>query len=170
MLDDGRLTDAQGRTVSFSESIIIATSNIGANYIQDEIKKGTDINIITQGLIDNHLNKHMRPELINRFDGIIVFKTLSEDNVFSITTLMLKKIKKNLEKKGFGLKADKKGVEILAKLGYDPKFGARPLSRLLQERIENVVANKILSGELKRRDVVVINDRAEVEIEKGLEI
>ncbi len=170
MLDDGRLTDAQGRTVSFSESIIIATSNIGANFIQDEIKKGTDINIITQGLIDNHLNKHMRPELINRFDGIIVFKTLSEDNVFSIATLMLKKIKKNLEKKGFGLKADKRGVKILAKLGYDPKFGARPLSRLLQDKIENIVANKILSGELRRRDVVVINERAEVEIEKGLEI
>lgn len=170
MLDDGRLTDGQGRTVSFSESIIIATSNIGANYIQDEIKKNTDINIITQGLIDNHLNKHMRPELINRFDAIIVFKTLSEDNVNSIATLMLKKIKKTLEKKGFSLKADKKGVKILAKEGYDPKFGARPLARLLQERVENIVANKILSGELKRRDTVVINERAEIEIEKGLQI
>jgi ATP-dependent Clp protease ATP-binding subunit ClpC len=170
MLDDGRLTDGQGRTVSFSESIIIATSNIGANYIQDEIKKNTDINVITQGLIDNHLNKHMRPELINRFDGIIVFKTLSEEDVTSITTLMLKKIKKNLEKKGYGLKADKRGVKILAKEGYDPKFGARPLGRLLQEKVENVIANKILSGELKRRDTIVINDKAEIEIEKGLQI
>ncbi|MDA3802441.1 MAG: ATP-dependent Clp protease ATP-binding subunit [Patescibacteria group bacterium] len=170
MLDDGRLTDGQGRTVSFSESIIIATSNIGANYIQDEIKKDTDINVITQGLIDDHLNKHMRPELINRFDGIIVFKTLSEEDVTSITTLMLKKIKKNLEKKGFSLKADKRGVKILAKQGYDPKFGARPLRRLLQEKVENVIANKILSGELKRRDIIVINDKAEIEIEKGLQI
>lgn len=170
LLDDGRLTDGQGRTISFSESIIIATSNIGALYIQEEIKKNTNISIITQGLVDDHLNKHMRPELINRFDGIIVFKPLSEDNVLSIATLLLKKIKKNLDKKGYGFKADKDGVAILAKLGYDPKFGARPLRRLLQDRIESVIANKILSGELKRRDTIVINSRAEIEIEKGIEL
>lgn len=170
MFDEGRLTDGQGRTVSFSESIIIATSNIGAVFIQDEIKKESDINFIKQSLIDEHLNKHLRPELINRFDGVIVFKPLSEDNILDITTLMLKKIKKTLSKKGIILRADRLGVKILAEEGYDPKFGARPLRRLLQDRVENVIANKILAGELKRRDTVVINQEAEIEIEAGAKL
>lgn len=170
LLDDGRLTDGQGRTISFSESIIIATSNIGAIYIQDQIKAGTSINLIKQDLIDNQLNKYMRPELINRFDGIIVFKPLSEDDTFNITTLMLKKIKKSLLDKGINLKADKVGVTLLAHEGYDPKFGARPLRRLLQDKIEDNIANYILGGQLKRRDTVIINSRAEVEIDKAPEL
>jgi len=170
LLDDGRLTDGQGRTINFTESIIIATSNIGALYIQEQIKLQTDVNTIKQELINNQLNKYMRPELINRFDGIIVFRPLSEDNILSITTLMLKKIKKSLEPKGVNLKADKDGVAILAKEGYDPKFGARPLRRLLQDRVENEIATKFLNGELKRRDAVVINSRAELEIEKAGEL
>ncbi len=170
VLDDGRLTDGQGRTISFSESIIIATSNIGAVFIQDQIKAKTPINIIKQDLIDNQLNKYMRPELINRFDGIIVFKPLSEDDTISIATLMLKKIKKNLALKGIDLKADKDGVAVLAHEGYDPKFGARPLRRLLQDKIEDNIANKILAGELKRRDTIIINSRAEIEIEKAKEL
>jgi ATP-dependent Clp protease ATP-binding subunit ClpC len=168
LFDDGRLTDGQGRTISFTESIIIATSNIGALYIQEQIKAETKLSIIKQELIDNQLNKHMRPELINRFDGIIVFKPLSEENVLAIATLMLKKIKKTLSEKGISLKADKKGVAILAHEGYDPKFGARPLRRLLQDKIEDSIANKLLSGELKRRDTVVINSRAEIEVEKAV--
>jgi ATP-dependent Clp protease ATP-binding subunit ClpA len=80
---------------------------------------------------------------------------------------MLKKIKKNLGEKGIYFKADKDGVAILAQEGYDPKFGARPLRRLLQDRVENIIAHRILSGELKRRDTVVINSRAEIEIEKA---
>ena len=170
LLDDGRLTDGQGRTISFTESILIATSNIGAVYIQDQIKAKTPLNLIKQELIDNQLNKHMRPELINRFDGIIVFKPLSEEDIFAITTLMLKKIKKNLAEKGINLKADKDGVRILAAAGYDPKFGARPLRRLLQEKVEDGIANRILAGELRRRDTVIINNKAEVEIEKAAEL
>ncbi|MFA5109021.1 MAG: ATP-dependent Clp protease ATP-binding subunit [Patescibacteria group bacterium] len=170
LLDDGRLTDGQGRTISFSESIIIATSNIGAVYIQEQIRAQTAVNIIKQELIDNQLNKYMRPELINRFDGIIVFKPLSEEDLFAITTLMLKKIKKSLADKGISLKADKEGVTLLAHEGYDPKFGARPLRRLLQDKIEDKIANKILAGDLKRRDTVIINGHAEVEVEKAPEL
>jgi ATP-dependent Clp protease ATP-binding subunit ClpC len=167
LLDDGRLTDGQGRTISFSESIIIATSNIGSVFIQEEIKMGIDIHLIKQDLIDNQLNKYMRPELINRFDGIIVFKPLTEDNIFSIATLMLKKIKKNLAEKGIDFKADKDGVTILAKAGDDPKFGARPLRRLLQERVEDELANLFLAGKLKRRDIVIINNNGNIGVEKG---
>ena len=170
LLDDGRLTDGQGKTISFTESIIIATSNIGAIYIQDQIKLNTSINIIKQELIDNQLNKYMRPELVNRFDGIVVFKPLTEENVVSVATLMLKKIKKSLNDKGINLKADKDGVLILAHEGYDPKFGARPLRRLLQDRVEDDIANKLLSGQLKRRDCVVINAKAKIEIEKASEL
>ncbi len=167
LLDDGRLTDGRGRTISFSESIIIATSNIGALYIQKEIKAGTDIEQIKTELIDNQLNKFMRPELINRFDGIIVFKPLSEDHIFQIAALMLKKIKARLLTKGIALKADKAGVLKLAQEGYDPKFGARPLRRLLQEKVEDQVANLILSGKLKRRDTVVIRSDASIGVLLG---
>ncbi len=167
LFDDGRLTDGQGLTISFTESIIIATSNIGALYIQEQIRAKTSINIIKQELIDNQLNKYMRPELVNRFDGIIVFKPLSEEDVLAIATIMLKKIKKNLADKGINLKADKDGVAILAHEGYDPKFGARPLRRLLQDKIEDNIANKLLSGELKRRDTVLINSEAQIEVEKA---
>lgn len=170
MLDDGRLTDGQGRTISFSESIIIATSNIGAKFIQDSISQKHDLSEVKQELIDKHLRERMRPELINRFDGIIVFKPLTEQNIFKIATLMLKGIKANLEEKGIGLKADKDGVMILAREGYDPKFGARPMRRLLQERVEDVIANKILSQDLERRDQVLINDKARIIIEKAKEL
>ncbi|MFA7377184.1 MAG: AAA family ATPase, partial [Patescibacteria group bacterium] len=170
LLDDGRLTDGQGRTISFAESIIIATSNIGAKFIQDSIKNKKEINDIKQELIDKHLRDKMRPELINRFDGIIVFKPLSERDIFKIATLMLKGIKSNLEKKGIGLKADKAGVMLLAKEGYDPKFGARPMRRLLQEKVEDEIANKILSSELKRRDQVLIDSQAKILVEKAKEL
>jgi ATP-dependent Clp protease ATP-binding subunit ClpB len=170
MLDDGRLTDGQGRTINFSESIIIATSNIGAYFIQAEIKKNTKIDEIKQELIDNQLHKYMRPELINRFDGIIVFTPLSEEHVFKIATLMLKGIKKNLAEKGILMKADRDGVLFLAKAGYEPKFGARPLRRLLQERVENLIANKILEGEIKRRDCVIIDELGNIEVKKAREL
>ncbi len=170
LLDDGRLTDGQGRTISFSQSIIIATSNIGSVIIQDSMKRGIDVSIIKQDLIDNQLNKYMRPELINRFDGIVVFKPLTTENIEVIATLMLKKIKKSLAEKGIHFKADKEGVAILARAGYDPKFGARPLRRLLQERVENEIANLFLAGRLKRRDTVFIGSDGNVGVEAGREL
>ncbi len=170
LLDDGRLTDGQGRTISFSESIIIATSNIGAHYIQEQIKKQTNIEEIKKELVDNQLSQHMRPELINRYDGIIVFTPLDESHIVKIATIMLKEMKRHLKEKGILMKADKEGVLVLAKKAYDPKFGARPLRRLLQERVEDIVANMILAGKVKRRDTVVINYLGEIEVEKASEL
>ncbi|MEA3463862.1 MAG: ATP-dependent Clp protease ATP-binding subunit [Patescibacteria group bacterium] len=167
IMDDGRLTDGQGRTIDFTNCIIIATSNVGAIYIQEQIANGANIKKIKQVLINEHLNKAIRPELINRFDGVIVFKPLSMENVAEIAKLMLNKIKKMLETKGISLRAEEEGVRKLAEQGFDPKFGARPLRRLLQERVENIIANKILVGELSRRDIVVINNNADVLVEKG---
>ncbi len=170
MMDDGRLTDGQGRTINFTNSIIVATSNAGALYIEDAVSKEVSMNVIKQELIDNQLNKVMRPELINRFDGIVVFKPLSFDNVVAVTKLMLNKIKKNLEPKGVDLVASEEGVRELARQGYDPKFGARPLRRLLQDKTENQIANLFLSHSIKRRDIVVIDEKGDVQVEKGREL
>ena len=167
VMDDGRLTDGQGRTVDFTNSIIIATSNAGAMYIQDAIFKGVNIEEVKRVLIDEHLNKVMRPEFINRFDGVIVFEPLSQQNILEITDIMLKHIGKMLTEKGIGFRAMPEGVKLIAKEGYDPKFGARPLRRVIQKRVEDEIASKILVGELKRRDIVVLNDSAKIEIEKG---
>jgi len=170
VMDDGRLTDGQGRTIDFTNSIIIATSNVGAVYIQEKIAANVDIEQVKQVLINEHLNKVMRPELINRFDGVIVFNPLSQKDVVEITRLMLNKINKMLETKGISLRAEEEGISSLAKEGYDVKFGARPLRRLLQEKIEDKIANRILNGELKRRDMVVIDANGQVQIEKGREL
>lgn len=169
-MDDGRLTDGQGRLIDFTNSIIIATSNAGANFIQKSIYEGKDIKDIKTTLINDYLNQVMRPELINRFDGVIVFEPLSLENVVHITRLMLNDIEKLLISKGMKLEVSENGLRVLAKLGYDPKFGARPLRRLLQEKIEDEIANKILAGELKRRDTVFIDKTAQVVIKKGVNI
>lgn len=167
VMDDGRLTDGQGRTIDFTSSIIIATSNVGAIFIQEQIIAGIDVERIKQVLIDEHLNKVIRPELINRFDGVIVFKPLSMANVVDIAKLMLNNIGRMLEAKGIGLRVEEEGACKLAEQGFDPKFGARPLRRLLQDKVENIIANRILGGELKRRDTVVIDADGEVLVEKG---
>lgn len=167
VMDDGRLTDGQGRTIDFTSSVIIATSNAGAVFIQEQVRAGADLGKIKDALINEHLTKVMRPELINRFDGVIVFKPLTEENVVDIARLMLNKVGKMLAEKGIGLRAEEEGIRIIAAEGFDPQFGARPLRRVLQDKIENDIANKILAGELERRDTVVIGENAEIKIEKA---
>jgi ATP-dependent Clp protease ATP-binding subunit ClpC len=167
VMDDGRLTDGQGRTVDFTNSILIATSNVGAVLIQEKIKAKVPMEELREELINNQLNQVLRPELINRFDGVIVFKPLEIKEVTEITKLMLNKIGVMLEDKGIALKYEELGAMKLAAQGFDPKFGARPLRRLLQERVEDEIANKILSGELARRDTVIIDKNAGISIEKG---
>ncbi len=156
VMDDGRLTDGQGNTIDFTSSIIIATSNAGSEYIKKQISVGQDIEKIKEVLINDKLMEVMKPELINRFDGVIIFKPLSMKNIVEITGLMLKDISKMLEK--------------IAEEGYDPKFGARPLRRVLRQKVENPVAKKILGGELERRDTVVIDDNADIKVKKAKEL
>jgi ATP-dependent Clp protease ATP-binding subunit ClpB len=170
VMDDGRLTDGEGETIDFTNSIIIATSNAGSQFIQDEIIKGAPMEEIKNSLINEQLSQIMRPELINRFDGIIVFKPLTEENIISIARLMLADMAAMLKAKGIELEISDAGLAVIAHLGYDPKFGARPLRRLIQEKIEDEIAKKILGNELARRDTVVINDNAEVEVRKGREL
>lgn len=169
VMDDGRLTDGHGRTIDFSNCIIIATSNAGALYIEEQVKSGANIELIKKELIEVELNKVMRPELINRFDGVIVFKPLTIDNVAKIAELMLNKVAAMLEEKGMTLRFGEAAVHHLARLGFDPKFGARPLRRVIQDKIENAIANLILAGRLKRRDAVVIGETGELAVEKAAE-
>ncbi len=170
VMDDGRLTDGQGRTVDFTNSIIIATSNIGAVYIQEQVKAGTPLEQLKQVLVDKYLVEKMRPELINRFDGIMVFRPLTIGDVITIARLMLNKTRQLLDNKGMGLEISDAGLKVLAQAGYHPEFGARPLRRLLQDKIDNIIANKILAGELARRDVVEIDDQAEIKIRKAVKL
>ncbi len=167
VMDDGRLTDGQGRTIDFTNSIIIATSNAGAVYIQEQIRNNKNILEIKGVLIEEHLSKVMKPELINRFDGVVVFTPLKEEDIIAIAKLMLNKIKKLLEAKGVNLDVSEEAIVKLAHEGYDPKFGARPMRRLLQDKVENVIANKMLTREIERRDTVIINQNAEIEIKKA---
>ncbi|MEA3449685.1 MAG: ATP-dependent Clp protease ATP-binding subunit [Patescibacteria group bacterium] len=167
VMDDGRLTDGQGRTVDFTNSIVIATSNVGALFIQEQVLAGKTGLDIKEDLINKYLVRAMRPELINRFDGIIVFEPLSMENVVEIARLMLNKIRNMLEQKGIGFEVDEAGLRILAKEGFDSRYGARPLRRLLQDKIEDEIANLILMDNLKRRDTVVINEEASIEIKKA---
>ena len=170
VFDDGRLTDAQGRTIDFSNTIIIATSNAGAPYIMEAVQNGVDFTTIRQHIIDNELVQVMRPELINRFDGIVVFRPLTMEDMVAITNLQLQKIGQQLAEKNINFQVTQEGLEYLAKAGYDPKFGARPLRRLLQDTIGNVLAEKLLAKELKRRDTVIINGEGQVEIKSAKEL
>lgn len=167
VMDDGRLTDGLGRTIDFTNVIIIATSNAGTQFIQDEVTKGTGMEVIKTGLMENQLRQIYRPEFLNRFDDVIVFSPLTADDVAAIAYLMVGKIAERLKAKALEFRIDDEAIHELAQLGYDPKFGARPLRRVLQERVENVIAERILQGDVGRRDTVVYHKGGDVSIEKA---
>ncbi len=167
VMDDGRLTDGQGRTIDFTNSILIATSNVGSALIQEHIRAGKAIEAIKEELIEKELIKAMRPELINRFDGVIIFKPLDQDNVVAIAKLMMKKIARMLDDKGYGFEMSETALRKLAELGFDPEYGARPLRRLLQEKVEDAIATKILEGGISRRDTLVIGDDLTITVTKA---
>jgi ATP-dependent Clp protease ATP-binding subunit ClpC len=170
VMDDGRLTNGEGETIDFKSSLIVATSNAASTFIQDQIKKQVEIEKIKKQVINEKLNQIMPPELINRFDNVIVFKPLSQKNVVEITKLILDDTRKMLEEKGIKLKINDKGAEKLARQGFDPQFGARPIRRIAQKKINNELAKKILANEVERRDTVVINEEGDIEIKKAKEL
>lgn len=170
VMDDGRLTDGQGRTIDFTNVILIATSNAGTQYIQDEVAKGTAIEAIKEGLLENELRGIYRPEFLNRFDGVIIFKPLSQEDVVAIAFLMINKVAQRLAAKGINLRASDEAVFELAKKGYDPKFGARPLRRVIQENVENAVADYLLRGQVGRRDTLVLEAGGVITVEKAAEL
>ena len=158
MLDDGRLTDSSGRTISFQDSIIIATSNAQAVMIQEAVRKKYDHDQL-KSLIMENINKTFRPEFINRFDAIVVFKPLEIEQVLHIAVIMLQHIKDQLKEKEIGFEISPEALVKLAKIGFNPEFGARPLRRVIQDKVENKVAQKILEGNIKAGDTIKITDK-----------
>ena len=167
LMDDGRLTDGIGRTVDFTNVILIATSNAGTDFIQEKIKENWDINEIREKLIDEKIKSYFAPEFINRFDGVIVFKPLDMSEVIAIAKLLLKKVEDRLAVKGINLQISEEVVEELSRRGFDPKFGARPLRRVIQESVDNVLANYLIKGKIDRRDTVVLEQGGKIRIEKA---
>lgn len=167
VFDDGRLTDSAGRTIDFTNTILIATSNAGTPYIQDAVAKGETIERMKTVLIEEELKGIYRPELLNRFDGIIVFKPLTQEEVVQIAGLMIKKVASRLEPKGIGFRASEEAIREIAHKGYDPKFGARPLRRVIQEEVDSAIAEVLLKGSVGRRDTIVLNPGGNIDIEKA---
>ena len=145
VLDDGHLTDSQGRVVNFKNTVLIMTSNISSSVSADsklsEMKK--------QEQIMKDLRKYFRPEFLNRIDEVVLFNSLSEDHIAEVVNIQVQEVEKRLEEKNIQLELDKKAVKYLARRGFDPDYGARPLKRVIQRELLNPLANRIISGELK---------------------
>lgn len=161
VLDDGRLTDNKGRVANFKNTIIIMTSNIGANLIQEnfaEINEYNEDEVVERTKVDviEQLKKSVRPEFLNRVDEIIMFKPLSRREIRKIVDIQFKGIQKRLEESGIRIEASPEVLEKLGELGFDPQFGARPLKRVLQRHILNELSKEILSGAIKKDEVVGI--------------
>ena len=164
VLDDGRLTDSQGRTVDFTNTIIIMTSNLGAQYLSN-LKDGEDAESVFN-LVMDEVKKAFRPEFINRLDEIILFNRLSKKNIDGIVKIQLNQLQKRLEEKGYKVEWTKELYDYLAEKGYDPIYGARPLRRVIQRDVENLLANEIIAGKImpdKKFKVDVKNDQIIVE-------
>ena len=155
VLDDGRITDSQGRTVDFKNTILIMTSNIGSPYLLDGIDEKGDIKPEAQEQVMNDLRGHFRPEFLNRLDEIIMFKPLTKDNVGKIVDLMVKELSDRLADQELSLELTDAAKQMVVDNGYDPVYGARPLKRYLQNYVETLTAKKILSGDVHAGDTIV---------------
>jgi ATP-dependent Clp protease ATP-binding subunit ClpB len=162
MLDDGRLTDGQGRTVNFQNTIIIMTSNIGSPIIQEYYTEGkltANDRAEMEKLVRVELKAHFRPEFLNRVDDIIIFHSLTEEQLSAIVEIQLQRLDKRLAQQNLRLDVDKAARKLIAREGYDPQFGARPLKRTLQERLLDPLAMKLLDGEFKPGDEIKVTAR-----------
>jgi ATP-dependent Clp protease ATP-binding subunit ClpB len=155
VLDDGRLTDSQGRIVDFKNTIIIMTSNLGSDLIL-----AADTNEKLQEImpeIDDLLKRHFRPEFLNRIDEIVTFGRLEKDAIYGIVKNQLARVEKRLEEKKLTLSISDKAIEFLSDVGYDPLFGARPVKRAIQSYLENPLAKEIISGVFKEDSVINVD-------------
>jgi ATP-dependent Clp protease ATP-binding subunit ClpC len=169
ILDDGRLTDAQGRTVDFKNTIVIMTSNIGADRIQEYARTGGDFDRLREELMDI-LRGTFRPEFINRIDEIIVFRALTDEQIADITKLLLDRLARRLRAQRIEVEFDEEAVKLLAREGFDPEFGARPLRRTIQRLVENELSRMVLGGSAQEGDkvrVTVEGDDLHFEVESG---
>ena len=176
ILDNGRLTDAKGRYANFKNTVIIMTSNIGSEFVKEMETLGFETEVKDVGRksedlkekIRKALERKFRPEFLNRLDEIIIFNPLSENNLAAIVDIQLGRVRERLAKKDVILKISKEAGELLAKQGYDPHYGARPLKRLIQNKILNPLSEKIVAGEIKAGDKAqIVVENGELAIESG---
>ena len=157
ILEDGRLTDGQGRTVDFKNTVIIMTSNLGSAILQDPGIPGAE----KERLVMDAVRTHFRPEFLNRVDEIIIFKPLTREQIKSIVEIQLERLRKRLAERRITLTLTPAAMELIANEGYDPTYGARPLKRVIQRRLQDPLAMQILEG--KFRD----GDALDVDVENG---
>ncbi|TMI36419.1 MAG: type VI secretion system ATPase TssH, partial [Betaproteobacteria bacterium] len=152
----GRLTDGQGRTVDFKNTVIVMTSNLGSQMIQS--MAGSDYAVVKAAVMAE-VKTHFRPEFVNRIDEVVVFHALSEDSIKSIARIQLGVLQKRLSKMDYGLDVSDAVLGELAKVGFDPVYGARPLKRAIQSEIENPLAKAILEGRFSPKDSIRVDYR-----------
>lgn len=168
ILEDGRLTDSQGRVVDFKNTVIIMTTNLGTR----DISKGFNLGFAAVGdvksnydrmkaKVNEELKQHFRPEFLNRVDDTVVFHQLTEEDIIQIVDLMVAKVDERLKDRDMGIELSPSAKSLLAKKGYDPVLGARPLRRTIQREIEDVLSEKILFGELRPGHIVVADSEGE---------
>jgi len=153
VLDDGRMTDGQGRTVDFKNTVIVMTSNLGSQMIQQ--MAGSDYGVIKVAVMAE-VKSAFRPEFVNRIDEIVVFHALSEKNIESIARIQLKALEARLAKMDVRLEVASSAIAEVAKAGFDPVYGARPLKRAIQQEIENPLAKELLAGKFTAGDAVAV--------------
>ena len=157
VLDDGRITDSQGRTVDFKNTILIMTSNIGSSYLLDGIDAQGEISKEAADAVMNELRAHFRPEFLNRLDETILFKPLTKENINGIVSLMIADVNKRLADRELSIELTPAALQYVVDSGYDPVYGARPLRRFLQKTVETLAARIILEGRVHSRDTIVID-------------
>jgi ATP-dependent Clp protease ATP-binding subunit ClpA len=166
VFDDGRLTDSTGRVIDFTNTIIIATSNAGTDFVQEQLVQGVSLENIRQQLLRGELKKYYKPEFINRFDGVVLFKPLNKNEIKQIAGLLLKRTNKDLQERGMSLQVEDTALEALVKIGFDPEYGARPMRRAIQDNVENKIAELILSNKVQWGDILILKGDLEFKIER----
>ena len=161
VLDDGRITDSQGRTVDFKNTILIMTSNIGANYLLEGIDENGNIRKEAEDLVMNDLRNHFRPEFLNRLDETILFKPLSKANIGGIVNLIMKDLNARLADRELTVELSETAKQYIIENAYDPVYGARPLKRYVQKYVETLAAKLILADKVREKDTILIDVKDE---------
>lgn len=161
LLDDGRITDSQGRTVSFTNCVVIMTSNIGSHFILETLRNTTDTKEVIYDIMKRQVvelaRQTFRPEFMNRIDEYIVFQPLDSKEIGKIVKLQMHRLKERLKQRKIDLHYTEEAIELLGTLGFDPNFGARPVKRVIQQLVENEIAMGILRGDFKEDDSVIVD-------------
>jgi ATP-dependent Clp protease ATP-binding subunit ClpB len=156
VLDDGRLTDGHGRTVDFRNTVVVMTSNLGSSRIQELASTGRGYEAMKAAVLDV-VGQHFRPEFINRVDELVVFHPLDAEQIRLIAGIQVGLLRQRLEGHGFGLEVSEAALDLAGQAGFDPVYGARPLKRVIQQQIENPLAQKILAGEFASGDTIRVD-------------